>query len=91
MSKLTPKESLKDLSIQKKADLVLEEFRKFQDGIVEKYGVVMEPQLQATRSSLSAILAIAEIKPEAMERMSAKPTQEEAVEKESTEEAKDEE
>ena len=51
----------------------------------------MEPQLQATRSSLSAILAIAEIKPEAMERMSAKPTQEEAVEKESTEEAKDEE
>lgn len=73
MAKATKKEikatespvSYRDLSDDKKAELLSQEFNRFNDEMAKKFGMIVTARLSSDQSSIRAILAPAKLDPNA--------------------------
>lgn len=62
-----------DLSDQKKAELIGQEFQEFQESLIENYGMMIQAQLRATQESIAAQLVPVKVAPQQPKQQ--KPTQ----------------
>ena len=63
-----------DLSDQKKAELIGQEFQEFQRGLIERYGMVLQAQLRASQEAIAAHLVPVKVAPKQPEQTENQPT-----------------